>query len=329
MMLSFDLPAVLLLLPIPLVLCLYHLNNKKSARQNQTAVVHPKAELLASLMHTRQATLPWLWLLGCIMLIFALARPQWSDIDMPANYSSHSIMLAIDTSESMRAEDYNLLNQKTSRLELIKSIANDFTEHRSGDYMGLVIFADYPYVYSPLTLDLNSINQFTREIEPGIVGDQTALGDAIVLASEQLNAGNSQSKILIIFSDGHHNIGTSSLPDAIAFAHKSNIRIYTIGVGHAGPVPFPRGPILKPITADFPMDLDALKNIATNTGGLFFYANDSQQINTIIDNIIQSEPTKLKLANQRIRHDIYWLPLVIGIALLFSYEYMPRRRIIP
>lgn len=327
-MLSLESPLVLLLIPIPIILALHHLRQKKTDQQ-LPSIYHPQAALLAELLPQAKPVLPWLWLLAIIFVILALARPQWTDTDIASNYTSHSIVLAIDTSESMRAIDYTEQNKAVSRLTVIKAQAGEFINQRLGDQIGLVVFADQAVLYSPLTFDRTSIQQFIKEIEPGMTGEKTALGDAIAAASDQLNNSEFDSKILVLFSDGNNNAGTHTLDSAIITAQQAGIRIYTVGIGHDEPVAFPRGPVLKPVLVQFPMNLGILKDIANKTGGQYFYIDDTQQLKQTLNNIAAAEPVQLKPAHMRYKLDLFWLPLVIGLLLIIIYETTGKKRISP
>jgi len=327
-MFSFEWPLALVLLPAPLLIWFYHQYHNKPGRLQQTSIYHSRMELITTLSPQTHNRIPWVWLIAVMLIIVALARPLWSDLNNPDNYQSHTIMLMLDTSESMRAIDYTSHQGSIDRLTLVKRQAQQFINQRNGDQVGLVAFANLPVIYSPLSYDLTTIEKFIDEIEPGITGEKTALGDAITSTVAQFNSRTDSSKILIVFSDGNNNYGEHSVESAIITAKNAGIRIYTIGIGHDGPVPFPRGPVLKPVMAQFPMNLALLRDIASRTGGLYFYIDESQQLQEALNTISVNEPVQLNPDSRELQ-DFFWLPLLTSLLLILIDETSRKRQVLP
>ena len=167
------------------------------------------------------------------LLILALSRPATIDEYLPETQDARSIFLAIDTSESMLEQD---LASGETRLTVVKKIVRDFINKRAGDRIGLIVFADSPYIFAPLTLDHATILDFVDETEVGLAGQKTAIGDAVVLASKRIVEQQANEAIVIVITDGSDNSSIIPPAQAAQIAAEQGVKIYTIGV-----VPEPRG----------------------------------------------------------------------------------------
>ncbi len=317
-MLQLATPLWLLALPLPWLLWQASIRFMKNrAVPHRAAIIHPQAVLLSQLSRsatTNKAT-PWLWLIGCMLLIIALSRPQWfSDNEYPGQ--GRDFMLAIDLSGSMRALDYTIDNMPVSRLDMLKRVVTGFLDHRQGDRAGLIVFADDAFTLTPVTTDLGLLKTVVDQIRNGIAGEKTALGTAIMLAVKRLQDHEHPSRILILFTDGTNTAGTIQPLDAALLAHKHGIRIYTVGIGSQGIVPFPRGPVEPPEMAELPLDETTLRTIATETGGRYYHATDMESMQQIVKDIEQLETLPIEENPLIKRQEIYGLPLGIGLGLL-------------
>ncbi|MCF6324965.1 MAG: VWA domain-containing protein [Gammaproteobacteria bacterium] len=335
-MFEFATPYWLLLLPLPYLLWQFTAHTKKPAsispRHHAVAAIrHSQAELLIQLANAshKKARLPWLWILGCALLFIAAARPQWLYNDEPVKRPAHDMMLAVDISGSMLAQDFIHENDLTSRIDISKIMAQQFIKQRDGDRVGLIAFADDAFVFMPLTTDLIMAHDFLDEIHNGLAGERTALGDAIALAADHMRERSAKSRILILLTDGSHTTGHVSPESAILLAQQYQLRIYTIGVGTNSMVAFPRGPKQQPLYTELPLDETLLQRIATETGGRYFHANDTQTLQAIFNDIDQLEPTNIDDPTLIPRDEWFWLPLLLALSLLLLNERNTRQQVLP
>ena len=184
--------------------------------------------------HIAAAEKPWrLWLatVAWILLVLAVTRPQWLGEPIERAISGRDLMLAVDLSESMTTQDFELQNQRVDRLTAIKSIAVDFINRRVGDRLGLVLFGTQAYLQTPLTFDRKTVATLLDESVIGLAGESTAIGDAIGLAVKRLQKQQSNSRVLILLTDGANTAGEITPLKAAELAASFKLKIYTIGVG--------------------------------------------------------------------------------------------------
>jgi Ca-activated chloride channel family protein len=176
--------------------------------------------------------------LGFALLIIALARPQEGHKRSRILSAGVDIVLAIDTSGSMRALDFKKEDKSINRLEVVKDVVADFINNRENDRMGMVIFGQDAFTQCPLTLDHDILLSFLDNLEIGIAGDSTAIGSAIGIAVKRLKDLKSKSRVIILLTDGRNNAGSLSPVQAAEIGKTFGIKIYTIGVGTRGKAPF-------------------------------------------------------------------------------------------
>ncbi len=335
-MFEFATPYWLLLLPLPYMLWQFIAHTKKppgvpSCSHNVAAIRHSQAELLIQLANASQkkSRLPWLWILGCALLFITAARPQWLHHDEPVKRPAHDMMLAVDISGSMLAQDFIHEDNLTSRIDISKLMAQQFLKQRDGDRVGLIAFADDAFVFMPLTTDLAMAHGFLGEIHNGLAGERTALGDAIALAASHMKDRPAKSRILILLTDGSHTTGQVSPESAILLAQQYQLRIYTIGVGTNSMAAFPRGPQQQPLYIELPLDEILLQRIAQETGGRYFHANDTQTLQAIFNDIDQLEPTNIDDPTLIPRDEWFWLPLLLALSLILLNERNRRQQVLP
>ena len=264
---------------------------------------------------------------GLTLLIFALMRPQTGRRWTEQVSSGIDIMLAIDLSGSMHAHDFEMDNKLVSRLEIVKSVVTDFTESRKNDRIGLIVFAEEPYLVSPLTQNHDWLNANFNRLRIGVIGpNSTAIGSAIGMGINRLRKDDGESKVLILLTDGENNAGKLP-PIAAAEAAKSfGIKTYTIGVGKTGSILMPRqrnGVIIKnkdgnPIMDWIESDIDenTLREIAHITGGKYFRATSSEGLKTIYDEIDRLEKREVTYIRYDEANDHMMYPLIIAFILL-------------
>ena len=225
-------------------------------------------------------------MLAVSLLILVLARPQshnrWEEIVI----EGIDIMIALDISSSMLAEDF-----RPNRMEAAKSIAAEFISGRRNDRIGLVIFSGESFTQCPLTTDHRVLLNLLKEVEIGMIEDGTAIGMGLATAVNRLRISGSQSRIIILLTDGVNNRGSIDPYTAAGIAETFGIRVYTVGVGSRGPAPFPvqtpRGIQYQSIEAD--IDEEVLMEIASVTGGRYFRATDEKKLAEIYSEIEQME----------------------------------------
>ncbi len=322
-MLSLATPIWLLALPLPFVFWWLAQQRQQQPAQT-TALYHPQAALLASLSQQgRKRSLPWLWLVGCCLLLLALTRPQWLADD---EHQGRNFMLAIDISSSMKAQDFFINGQAVNRLDTVKQVIQQFIEQRHGDRIGLIVFADDAYTLAPMTTDLNLIQRLTQDIDQGMAGQKTALGQAIALGVKRLEQLPGESRNLILLTDGSNTAGEIHPLNALAMAKLFKVKIYSIGVGNPGKVLFQRGPVEKPDFIEVPLDEALLQQLADETGGRYFRAGDTQGLHNIISDIEKSETVSLAQQNTP-PSEWYLLPLLAGLTLLTLNQWQRSREV--
>ena len=237
--------------------------------------------------------LPLLLRMGALALgIIALARPQDRNTIVERFAEGVDIMMVLDTSTSMRAQDF-----QPNRFEAAREVAAEFIGGRTSDRIGLIVFAAKAYTQAPLTLDYSFLQQMLGEVEVGVIEDGTAIGTALAMAVNRLKDTEAQSKIIILLTDGQNNRGEIDPVTAAEVAEAINVRTYTIGVGAYGEAPFiidhpfaGRQRRMVPVE----IDEDMLRTVAEKTGGQYFRATNKEALSTIYKEIGELEKTKVE-----------------------------------
>ncbi len=257
-------------------------------------------------------------------MILAIARPQSGVKTSEVETKGIDIMLALDVSGSMRAEDFKPKN----RLYVAKKVLSEFVKGRKTDRIGLVVFAGESYTQCPLTLDYNIILNYIKQIKFDMIQDGTAIGMAIANAVNRLRYSKAKSKIIILLTDGENNAGVIDPITAARAAAAFGIKIYTIGVGKIGGAPIPyvstifgKQYIRNPDGSLYLTKLDekTLKKIAQITGGKYFRATDSKSLEKIYQKIDKLEKTKMKTKQYLQYNEKFSIFLWISIILLLTY----------
>lgn len=229
-----------------------------------------------------------------VLMIFALARPQSSYSREQVTSEGIDILLILDISESMLAEDF----EPTNRLQAAKMVIREFLSHRKNDRIGLVVFAGESVTLCPLTFDYHALTNRLRDVKTGLIKDGTAIGDALAKATNRLRHSETKSKIAILLTDGENNAGTIHPITAAQVAKTFGIKVYTIGVGKTGGAPIPYydpifGKQYKQVLSY--VDEETPKQIAQITAGRYFRATDRQKLSQIYEEINQLETTKIEV----------------------------------
>jgi len=261
-------------------------------------------------------------IIALALLIVALARPQGVEENARTNTEGIDIVLAIDVSGSMLARDF-----KPDRITAAKEVAGDFIADRTGDRLGLVVFAGEAFTQSPLTTDQGTLQTLLGRIRSGLIEDGTAIGNGLATAINRLRESEAKSKVIILLTDGVNNRGEIAPLTAAEIAKAQGIRVYTIGVGTQGMAPYPAVDMFGNRTfvqQQVEIDEKTLREMAAHTGGSYFRATDKAKLKAIYDEINRLEKSKIEVLSHITRHEHY-LNWVLAALALLAVEFLLSR----
>jgi Ca-activated chloride channel family protein len=251
-----------------------------------------------------------------VAFVIALARPQKTNVSESIDSEGIDIVLSMDISGSMMAEDF-----KPNRLDAAKENAMKFIDARPTDRIGLVIFSGESFTQCPITIDHNVLKEQISQIKNGMLQDGTAIGDGLATAVNRLRDSKGKSKVIILMTDGINNLGKVGPELALEIAKAYHIRVYTIGIGTIGqaltPIPTPFGvkKELVPVQIDEPL----LKKIATETGGQYFRATGNSKLESIYQSIDKLEKTSVQVnAYKHYAELFFWFAFTGVVALVLE-----------
>jgi Ca-activated chloride channel family protein len=265
--------------------------------------------------------LPFARLVALVLLTVAFARPQFVEKEQEIQTEGIDIMLALDVSGSMQAEDFVPHN----RLVVAKNVIADFLNLIRNDRVGLVVFAGQAFTQCPLTLDYDVLRTLIARVDFGMIEDGTAIGTALANSVNRLKDSEAKSKVVILLTDGENNAGKIDPETAAKIAQALGVRVYTIGVGKQGGAPIPvQHPVYGRILARNPdgtlvltkVDEKALTSIADITGGQYFRATDAEALAKIYAQILELERTKFQVKEFERAHEFYRWAAFPGILLV-------------
>lgn len=301
-------------------------------RKQEAALQHSNLALFDGIGQSLRVRLRWLpYALRCLAvgaMVVALARPQSQLSRQEMTVEGIDVVLAMDISGSMLAEDF-----KPNRLEAAKKVAADFIEGRKNDRMGLVVFAGEAFTQVPLTIDHQVLLKQLGAVKSGLVRDGTALGDGLATAINRIKDSQAESKVIILLTDGVNNQGSVDPLSAAEIAALYNIRLYTIGVGARGKAPFPFRDQFGRVhyqNIDVEIDEDLMKQMASATGdGQYFRATNRKALQEIFDQIDEMETSKIDVtqyAQTRDEHQPWlWLAFIaLALEALMRYVWLRR-----
>jgi Ca-activated chloride channel family protein len=312
-MITFGYPwLLLLLLLLPLAAWLL------GKRGSPPAFVYSSIQFVRGLSGVHRsragaALLAFRWL-ALSLLIMALAQPRFTRSETRITASGVDIMVALDMSGSMAAEDFELKRKRVNRFEMARTVLKNFIEKRPNDRIGLVVFGTQAYVSTPLTLDHEFLNSNLDRLKLGDIDqNRTAIGSAISTAVNRLREVQSKSKIAIVMTDGQNNSGKVPPLTAAEAAQALGTKVYTIGVGTHGQAPVPAG--RNPFTGETmyqmqPVDIDedTLKEVARKTGAQYFRADNAGKFEAIYAEIDQLEKTEKEVKKYAHHRELFaWL----------------------
>jgi Ca-activated chloride channel family protein len=334
-MFQFEWLWALALLPLPLLLRLV----LPAARTEEAALRVPNVKDF-DVAHTHRSTVRvgkwtlWLAALTWILFVVAAARPQWLGETVELPISGRDLMLAVDLSGSMEINDFVVNDRTVDRLTATKLVAGDFIDRRVGDRLGLVLFGRQAYLQTPLTFDRETVKTLLYEAVIGLAGKETAIGDAIGLAVKRLREEHDQhadhnnraaqentldneklnDKILILLTDGANTAGEVEPVKAAQLAAQLGLKIYTIGIG-ADEMLVRSFFGMRKVNPSTDLDEATLKKIAEATGGKYFRARDTQELEQIYHLLDELEPVTKETQHFRPTSALFMWPLGLALAL--------------
>ncbi|MDN3273590.1 VWA domain-containing protein [Frankia sp. RB7] len=309
-MLEFAWPWMFLLLPLPILVWWW----LPPYRARQASVQVPFFERLAAatgqtpqrgaVVLERRALQMIVAVAIWILLVMALARPQWVGDPVTREVSARDLILAIDISGSMDQHDFKTPDGATlTRLDGVKRVIKDFIARRKGDRVALILFGTRAYVQVPFTQDLQTAQQLLDQTAVGMAGQQTAIGDTIGLAIKTFATSTAKQKLLILLTDGNDTASRVPPEHAADIAQQNDVAVYTIGVGDPA------------ATGENRVDLSVLQSVAGTTGGHFFRAEDGAQLQAIYADIDRLAPAKLETLSWRPKLPLFQWPLGAAVIL--------------
>jgi len=348
----FNSPYWLALAPIAL-LALWRAHSSRYAAAAVFSSIADLKSLTVTVAQRIRRTMPWFYGAGMLLLIVALARPQEGTTESLIHSEGIAIEMVIDKSGSMEAVDYELDGKSISRINAVKHVFREFVggskssglPGRPNDLIGLIAFGTYADSKCTATLDhgalldlLNSVDVtkliYDRHGNPINLKqkqeeDETAIGDGLTLALDRLKSVEAKSKVVIFLTDGDSNAGIVDPHDAALAAKAMGVRVYTIGVGHNGPVPFPQDDgfgNIHLVSAEFPIDEDLLKFIASTTGGKYWHASDVKALTDVYAEIDKMEKSKVEQLTYMEYRELYPWIAVTGLAFVFAVSVLGATR---
>jgi Ca-activated chloride channel family protein len=313
----FEYPKLLWLLVVPALLVLHYIYLELAKRHPHLRVstsipwLVKKTTLASSIRH-----IPFvLRILALSLIVVAIARPRSSEVIEKIDAEGIDIVLAMDVSTSMLARDFT-----PDRISASKDIAIEFIAQRPTDRMGIVVFAGESYTQCPLTTDRAALINMMKEVETGLIDDGTAIGNGLATAIARMKDSDAKSRVVILLTDGVNNSGEVSPQMAVEIAKTYGIRVYTIGVGREGMAPYP---VMTPWgvevrNLEVEIDEDLLKQIADETGGRYFRANDNTKLAEIYDEINQMEKARTTVDSFPIYKELFGTYALLALLLILA-----------
>ncbi len=318
-MMIFLYPWLFVVLPLPLVIWLFRKPEQAQISSIRTPLFSKWQDF--SREQSAKKSNPW-WqkiflLLIWVAIVTAAARPQWIDEAIEIPTSGRDLLLSIDISGSMEEDDLQLNNQPVSRLAVVKSVVTDFIKRREGDRIGLVLFGENAYLQTPLTFDLKTVQYMLDETAIGLAGSsRTAIGDGIGLAIKRLRERPEKNRVLILLTDGKNNSGELEPIEAAKLANHAGVKIYTIGVGADRKLRRSMFFGTQSYNPSKELDERTLKAVAAQTGGRYFRARSTQDLEQIYQLLDELEPVEDKPEIYRPVEDWFYKPLALALSLI-------------
>ena len=316
-MISFYWPWLLATLPLPLLIYWLPAKQRIATAALKMPLLINTTTQVTNQKDNKKAFLLILSLIW-ILTVLAASRPQWlgEPIDIPTQ--GREMMIAVDLSGSMQIEDMNINGSSVDRLTMLKAVLGQFIERRTGDRLGLILFADDAYMQTPMTFDRKTVKQMLDEAVLGLVGQKTAIGDAIALAVKRFDAKKQTNRVLLLLTDGQNTAGKITPEQALELAVDKGITIYTIGIG-ADEMLQRSFFGTRRVNPSSDLDETMLTKIAKQTHGKYFRARDSQSMSEIYQLLDQLEPIEQDQQQMRPLTALFYWPLAIAFILALLY----------
>ncbi len=287
---------------------------------NRSALIVPHFVELAQqsyadsgIRRKRKILLASLWLIW-IALVCAAARPQWLGEPEAIPLTGRDLMVALDLSGSMETVDFSVDGFQVTRLDVVKSVSDEFIARRYADRIGLILFGSQAYLQTPLTFDRDLVRYMLNDTSIGLAGKQTAIGDAIALAVQTIEQHHALHRVLILLTDGRNTAGKYSIEESIALARGANLKIYTIGIGaDVTSTETYLGEGAHNPSAE--LDEATLTRIARATEGKYFRARNTVGLEEIYELLDSLEPLPADVDHFRPVTELYPYPLAFALLL--------------
>jgi Ca-activated chloride channel family protein len=278
---------------LPLLIVWYIFRNKKQQPELTLSTTEAFSKTKTTWKVKFRHILFALRIIAFSAIIIVMARPQSTASRKDIRTEGIDIVMALDISTSMLAEDF-----RPNRLEAAKKTAIDFIDDRIDDRIGLVVFAGESFTQSPVTIDHDVIKNLFKDLKTGLIEDGTAIGQGLATSINRLKESKAKSKVIILLTDGVNNMGIISPQTAAELAQSFNIRVYTIGVGTHGFAPYPvQTPWgMRRQNMEVRIDEQLLKNVAALTGGKYFRATNNKGLSQIYKEIDSMEKTRVDVS---------------------------------
>ena len=312
-------PLILLLIVVILPPLVYFYLRRKGTNQVLFPSLETLKRLKPSFFQRYRYILIVLRSAAIVLLVVALARPRYGNERTRVTTEGIDIVLAVDVSGSMLAEDFEMGGKRYNRLYVIKQVVKDFIQRRTNDRIGLVVFSGRAYTQCPMTLDYGMLLQLLEKVEIGMVEDGTAIGSAISSSVDRLRGTKAKSKVVILLTDGRNNAGEIDPFTAAEIAKTFDIKIYTIGAGTKGLAPFPvpdifGNKVMRQVKID--IDDESLTEIAKITDGKYYRATDTESLKEIYSQIDKLEKTESEVAHYTEYNELFPYFLLPAFGLL-------------
>lgn len=313
-MLEFAHPWLFALLPVPLLAYWWLPVYKESKDSIQVPFFQRLVELTGETPGKGAVVLQRMWFqrvwlaVSWLLIVTALARPEWLGEPIVREKSARDLMIAVDLSGSMEVDDFSdAAGERITRLEAVKTVLEEFVEQREHDRLGLIVFGDAAYLQAPFTEDHATWLTLLQETRIGMAGQSTVFGDAIGLAIKLFENSDSDNRVLIVLTDGNDTGSKVPPVDAAKVAHQYGIRIYSIAIGD----PATRG--------EEALDVDVLQRVAELSDGAYYQALDRRQLEQAYSAINALEPQMFESLSHRPRRSLHHYPLALvsAVYLLF------------
>jgi Ca-activated chloride channel family protein len=309
--LSFDLPLAFLALPLPLLV--YWLSPE--FRDRGEAVRAPffsrlvelsgKTPTSGAVVLLKRNVQKVIVLLVWVLIVTALARPVWVGEPIVKETSARDMLIVVDLSGSMDAKDFEGADgERVTRLDAVKGVLNEFINRRQSDRLGLAVFGNAAYPQAPFTEDYEVVRTLLSELQPRMAGPRTMIGDALGLAIRLFEASQSDNKVAIMLTDGNDTGSKMPVARAARIAADNGITVHTIAMGDPATV------------GEQALDVPALEEISTITGGRFFLALDREQLDGVYDELDRIEPELIETLSYQPKYSLFHIPLAIAVVLM-------------